>query len=291
MTTEFTARFGSLTVRYISEDEPLSPGKHFLPFLTDQQDAALTVRLRRPERLRQPRGTLLWGNAKERVYRDGTKEMHYYSITPPAAMDYICVCSDSASPATVSAELLREIPIHVQSILLSNLEMERLLHRQGQTVLHASWVMYGKKALLFSGDSGVGKTTQAELWNRVRGTRIINGDKTGIAFPKGRPTAIGMPFSGSSSYCENETAHICAIVMLSQAPENTIHRLSGAEAVRRLAGQMPCQRWCAEDVTAVFDYAQRIAEQVPVFDFACTKTEDAVDFLTHALAEGDKNGT
>ena len=289
MTSEFSARFGSLTVRYISDDEPLVPGKHFQPFLTDA-DAALTVRISRPEALSTPQGMLLWETPKERVYRDGKNETHVYSVPPPAALDYISVFGN-ADEGALTAELLRQIEIPAQSILLSNLEMERLLHRHRMTVLHASWVMYNEAALLFSGDSGVGKSTQAELWHSVLGARIINGDKTGIAFPNGRATAVGMPFSGSSTYYENATAPIRAIVMLSQAPENTIRRLTAPEAMRLLARQMPCQRWCAEDVTAVLEYAEQIATQVPVYRFACTKTAEAVTLLEQMLSAEDHHGT
>lgn len=288
MANEFSAHFGTLTVRYISEQEPLAPGKHFLPFLTDATPT-LTVRIFRPERLSTPQGTLLWETPTERVYRDGKHETHVYSVPPPAALDYISVSGD-ADKGVLTTELLRQIELPAQSILLSNLEMERLLHRHGMTVLHASWVSYGTQALLFSGSSGVGKSTQAELWHQYRGARIINGDKTGIAFPNGQPTAVGMPFSGSSTYCENATAPIRAIVMLSQAPDDTIRRLSQREAARLLAGQMPCQRWCAEDVSAILEYAGRLAMQVPVYHLACTKKESAVALLAQTLAEEDDHG-
>lgn len=291
MTSEFSVRFGELTVRYVGELDGLELGSHQRRFLESEKAADLTVHISRPTQLTPPAGTLLWESNEERVYCDAGCTLHYYSFVPPAARDYLRLRSDESVPDRLSVELLRELPFQTEKVLLSNLEMERVLHRRGQTVLHASWVMHKEMALLFSGNSGVGKSTQAELWHRFRGTRIINGDKVGIAFPAGCVTAVGMPFAGSSTYYEDASAPVRAIVMLEHAPFDAIRLLSKQEAVRLLARQMPCQRWCASDVTAVLDYAARIAAQVPVYLLRCTKEESAVALLERTLAEGEVNGT
>ena len=44
-------------------------------------------------------------------------------------------------------------------------------------LLHASLIDYGGSGILFVGNSGVGKTTQAELWQQHLGAEILNGDK------------------------------------------------------------------------------------------------------------------
>ena len=76
-----------------------------------------------------------------------------------------------------------------------------------------------------------------------------------------------------------------AIVMLEQAPTDTIRRLSLKEAVRALASQMPCQKWLADDVAAVLEYAELAARRVPVYLLSCTKEESAVDLLDQTLKE------
>ena len=46
-----------------------------------------------------------------------------------------------------------------------------------QTIeMHASLVDRSNKGLMFLGPSGIGKTTQAELWMKYRDAEIINGD-------------------------------------------------------------------------------------------------------------------
>ena len=63
------------------------------------------------------------------------------------------------------------------TMFVSLLALERQMIRRGGLVLHCSFLDAGGSALLFSGPSGIGKTTQAQLWVREKGARIINGDR------------------------------------------------------------------------------------------------------------------
>lgn len=51
-----------------------------------------------------------------------------------------------------------------------------ILLTKGVLHLHSSFVLHQGKALLFTGPSGIGKTTQAELWRDYQGSMIVNGD-------------------------------------------------------------------------------------------------------------------
>ena len=48
---------------------------------------------------------------------------------------------------------------------------------QNALLMHASAIFYNDKTVIFTAASGVGKTTQAELWQKYRNAAIINGDK------------------------------------------------------------------------------------------------------------------
>lgn len=47
-------------------------------------------------------------------------------------------------------------------------------------ILHSSYIKWNDGAILFSGPSGMGKSTQADLWNKYEGCEIINGDRSAI---------------------------------------------------------------------------------------------------------------
>ena len=63
--------------------------------------------------------------------------------------------------------------------ILESADMFDILAGYGQLVLHSSYVLtQSGAAVLFSGPSGIGKSTQAALWQQYAGADVINGDRT-----------------------------------------------------------------------------------------------------------------
>ena len=280
-----------MTVRYAGELPDWNENSLVRRFLTADRAPDVTVAIAPADRIAPPAGDILWETREQIVSRiDGGTAHYYRNVWDEAPFFARMIRRDDAPELPdvqyVPSEIVR---IDTDRMVLGWVEMERLFHERRQALFHAAWVMQEGKALLFSGACGVGKSTQAELWNTYRGARIVNGDKTGLLFTDGGLTAFGTPFSGSSRYCEDETAPVRAIVVLEQAPTDTIRRLSVKEAVRALAAQMPCQKWLAKDVAAVLDYAELAARRVPVYLLSCTKERSAVDLLDRTLKEEESN--
>ena len=97
--------------------------------------------------------------------------------------------------------------------------MTHLSTRNG-LMLHSSLVDFDGKGIMFVGLSGIGKTTQAELWMKYRDAVIINGDMALIREEEAGFTGYGCPWHGSSPYCENRQVPLCGIIVLEQAKEN-----------------------------------------------------------------------
>lgn len=91
---------------------------------------------------------------------------------------------------------------------------EQLLNRRHGFVLHSAFVRWREKGILFSGPSGTGKSTQADLWERFEEAEILNGDRTVVRKVDGHWRAFGFPFSGSSDIYRNDSAPIAAVVVL-----------------------------------------------------------------------------
>lgn len=290
MKNEFFVRFGDLIVRYTGELPAWNPGCQLEKFLTDAPQADVTVQVELQDFVPRPEGKLLWQNNTQQVYSACEGTLHLYRGALAKTPDFALLFRPKEGSERLRLTVLREEHILADRIATAWVEMERLLHERGQTLLHASWVMRKGKALLFSGPCEAGKTTQAELWHKYRGARIINGDKTGLRVSSEGITAFGTAYSGSSPYCEDTEAPVRAIVMLEKAHADSIRRLRLSEAVRLLAAQMPCQSWCTEDVAAVLDYAERIAQITPIYRLSCTKEESAVTLLDRTLNEEDDDG-
>ena len=164
-------------------------------------------------------------------------------------------------------------------LVLNALDVEHLVSDAGGVILHASYIDWEGRGILFTAPSETGKTTQAELWKQHRGADIINGDRAVVIPGDGSLCAGGLPFSGSSRYCENRTLPLAAIVYLKQAPVTTIRRLKGMEAFRRVWEGVCINNWNREDTAKALNLVQILLEKIPVYELACTPDESAVNAL------------
>lgn len=99
----------------------------------------------------------------------------------------------------------------------------------------------------------------------------------------GRWTAQGWPVCGTSEVCHDEAFPIRAIVMLSQAGENQVVKLTPGQAFPLVYSQITVNRWNREDHIHTMDLIQDLLENVPVYHLGCTISEDAVECLEHIL--------
>ena len=159
----------------------------------------------------------------------------------------------------------------------------RMLAKRGGVVLHSSYVLTKQgEALLFSAPSGTGKSTQAELWRKFAGAKVINGDRALVKAQNG-VTANGIFFSGTSGICENVTAPIRAIVLLRQSFANELKKVSGKEAFMRLLPQCSYYPKEEENLKLVTGILAEIISAVPIYDFGCVPEKSAVTALNEVL--------
>lgn len=77
------------------------------------------------------------------------------------------------------------------------------LLQKGIFTLHSAAVQTRFGAILFCGRSGIGKSTQANLWKEYENALILNGDRCAVGFVDGAANAFGLPFCGTSGICLN----------------------------------------------------------------------------------------
>ena len=144
---------------------------------------------------------------------------------------------------------------------------------------HSSFATLNGKGILFTGYSGVGKTTQAELWRNFLGAEIVNGDKAFVRETDGSFFAYGLPWKGSSEYCLNRKARLSAIVVLRQSAENRITKLNET-ATEYLMPHIFLPHWDKDCLNKALDTFDSLLKSVPVFLLECRPDEEAVR-LTH----------
>lgn len=177
----------------------------------------------------------------------------------------------------------RSFPIMMdRRFMWSSLSLAQLLLSANAFFIHSSFISVNGKAVLFSAPCGVGKSTQAALWEKYRGAEVINGDKAGILV-EGGVYACGVPFCGTSGICKNKTFPLGAIVLLSQAESNSVRRLSGTEALQGIMSNIYLDFIAPYERLRCTDLIIELLSAVPVFSLGCTPDEDAVKALEEAL--------
>lgn len=165
------------------------------------------------------------------------------------------------------------------TVFCSMLALEKRMIDADAMILHSAYMCYHGEAILFSAPSETGKSTQAALWEKYRGSRTINGDRSLLLQEDGRWKAFGWPVCGNSGICHNEKYPIRAIVMLKQAKENKAYPLKGFQALREIMEQITYNGWDKEFQFKVMDQLEKLLQEVPVYRLECDISENAVECL------------
>ena len=172
------------------------------------------------------------------------------------------------------------------TVYLAAFSLEKQAIKDYSMILHSAYMCYEDTAVLFSAPSETGKSTQAGLWEKYRGTWTVNGDRSLLIREEDGWYANGWPVCGSSEICNNKSYPVRAIVMLSQAKENRISRLKGLEALRKVMEQITINAWNSEFQIQAMDELEILLKEVPVYHLECDISEDAVRCLEDVLAGG-----
>ena len=181
-------------------------------------------------------------------------------------------------------EMLRQNPMTLSRFLSTAGLHSRLLQRGG-VILHSAFIARDGEAVLFAGASGVGKSTQAALWEAAGKGRTVNGDRTLLMRRAGRWYAYGYPCCGSSLICENETLPLKAIVLLQQGDQNRLLFPSYSQKIRALMAGIEIFPWEQRETEQSFALASTLADQVSMITLSARPDQQAVLLLNQYLEE------
>lgn len=185
--------------------------------------------------------------------------------------------------------------MRIDTIFSSLFCLEKRMLERDALVLHCAYIVRKRvdgtdEAVLFSAPSETGKSTQADLWQKYRGTCTVNGDRGLLRRDlAGRWIADGWPVCGSSGICHRMAAPIRAIVLLSQEKRNAAERLIPMRAFIGLYSQVTINRWNRAENEKAMNLLDALIGSVPVYHLGCDISEDAVDCLESALESEYQN--
>ncbi len=273
----------------IESDISLYENEEFLPFFTEHEDADVCARFKKVAALRAVPANAVRVERLYSVERDGDTWRRYFHETPDRADCYAAASCDT-SRGLVEVEYLERGEQFVCEVKNSfyHIGFESFLLQRGMLVLHASAVDTSVGGLLFSGPSGIGKSTQEKLWCTLDGARRINGDRPIISLDNGAVTAYGSPYAGSSKVHVNESATVRAVFFLKKSAECSCRRLTPSEAFRAMWPMMTVHSFDADFVDAASALCVDLASSLAAYELSCTPDERALELVRNILSRKDK---
>jgi len=161
----------------------------------------------------------------------------------------------------------------------------------GLVSIHASCVSHNGAAILFTGPSGTGKSTQAALWQARFGAEILSGDRPLVGVSDKEIRAYGVPWDGKEQIFLQKDFPVKAIAELRQANENRIRKLDKDQAFRLLMTQCFIPMWDDEAKFLAVKTIRALIESVPFYRMFCLPNEDAAELLNKVLFSAENSLT
>lgn len=278
-------RFADISVRFCFPSQIDLP-KDFEEFLVEEgTDVDVMYEIQLIDRPLHISGTLVTSYRGMQVYltEEGTLR-NYTPLTEKNGCQVACIFRKNQKNTLYYPSLKWDY--YSQELhLLHLIGIEEVLIKHQALLLHSSVVKLGEHIVLFSGPSGIGKSTQAKLWETHLGAKVVNGDRCVIRKKKNAFWGSGSPWCGTSGIYSNEQAPIKGIFILKQASENSVRRL-GIEAFKALYSQCIVNAWDRSFMEQLTELLGGLLKTVPVYELACRPDQEAVELAYQTLFEG-----
>ncbi len=272
---------GSLRLRLAGDPAFFSPA--FDPFIVNEDTHQLpdmTIRIHGREPVFRQPGEILLRDSQLWVIRT---DAGYQLLFPTFNDIYGAVFSSDGQLAEIycragSGAQLQEDLFHVcRFIFLYRAQLS------GLYAIHSASLLYAGKAWLFSGHSGMGKSTHTDMWHQLQGVPLINGDLNLITLKDGVPMVYGLPWCGTSGISTPGAWPLGGILLLKQDPEDHVDSLAPEEQTLRLMQRLISPTWTRAQTEDCLAFCETLSPQILTARLRCTKTPAAVDCCRRAI--------
>ncbi len=150
---------------------------------------------------------------------------------------------------------------------------------EGVTAVHSVSILYNNKAWLFSASSGTGKSTHAELWKKLYGAEIINGDLNLTGYADNKAYIYGLPWCGTSGICNTGKYELGGIFLLRRSERNYVEELSEDEKRLLVQQRIISPSWNTDLVDRQFETVDAVCDKILTARLYCTKDDEAAKVL------------
>ena len=180
-----------------------------------------------------------------------------------------------------------EEPLDPLQFPLDELLFLRLLSERDAVELHAcALVTPSGQGVVFSGQSGDGKSTTARLWSRLDGASVLSDDRVVVRREADGLWAYGTPWHGDAGIARSARAPLAAVLVLARGERDAVRPLGPAEALSLLLARSFPPFHDAPAMTRTLAVLEAIVASVPCALFAFVPGPDAVRSILEWLPPG-----
>lgn len=150
-------------------------------------------------------------------------------------------------------------------------------------VFHASGLDDNGKGIVFIGHSGAGKSTQVQMWQEEPGVVAMNDDRIAVRIGDKGAMCYGTPWGGTANIAKNHSASLKAMIILEQAPENSIQLYSNEKVSIELMARTFLPYWDHDLMGLALDNLERIIQHVPVYLLRCRPEKSVIPLVRSVL--------
>ena len=268
-------KIAGIVIKVVSEGINLIEELEYQRFKTTCHNENYTVDFRVVKELELGLGNITYQDEQNIIYDDGKyRYVNNRFLIKKISDNYYNVFIKKCDNEVSNREMFNAMGFDV------------LLAKERKLILHASFIVYRNKAILFSAPSGTGKSTQADLWKKyVSSVEIINGDRAIIGIEDGDVKAYGLPFCGTSKITINQNFNLNTIVILRQGKINKLIELSAKDSYKYLYSQINWIGWDKKLQINILDLLEKVVSSIKIYYFECLPEQSAVEMLKTMIAK------
>ena len=161
----------------------------------------------------------------------------------------------------------------VEVCLLSRLALD------GGLLLHAAGVSIQDQGYVFTGASGTGKSTIAQLF-ADQGALILSDERVILRRQGASVTVYGTPWVGSGQYAAQASRALTGLYGISHGEHrHRLEPLSPTKTMSLLLQQAFLPHWDRAAMEATLDFLASLTAHIPCFSLAFLKQADVVELL------------
>lgn len=142
-------------------------------------------------------------------------------------------------------------------------------------MIHASGVWDGETGRIFSGFSGVGKSTMAKIWEE-EGAHIVNDDRLIVREVNGEYFMYNTPMPYADL---NKQAQVSKFYFPFHAKKNSAEKLSGAQGLTQLMAFCFQHNYDKKYTEHLITQLERITQHASTYKLGVVPTPSIIDFI------------